>query len=140
MEKPLLNDPEIFPNENVLTSVLGNSFRLYKQMLNEISTKEFALNAEWRYYTDGKSWLYKIASGKKTIIWLSIWERFFKCTLYFHEKYSFEIEALPITTELKENFTNGKTYGKLKALTIDVKSVDDLKQVLIAVKLKKKLK
>jgi hypothetical protein len=140
MNKPSLNDPKIFPNENVLAYVLGNSYTLYQQMLNEISTKELALNAEWRFYNDGKSWLCKITSDKKTIIWLSDWDGFFKCSLYFHEKSCSEFETVPISSELKDNFANGKTYGKLKALTINVKSFEDLKQVLIAAKLKKKLK
>lgn len=140
MEKPLLNDPEIFPNEIVLASILGNSYPFYQQMMDEISQKQFALSAEWRYYNDGKSWLCKITSGKKTIIWLSVWEGFFKCSIYFHEKYSAEIEALPISKKLIENFKEGKTYGKLKALTIDIISVEDLKQLLIAANLKKKLK
>ena len=140
MNKPLLNDPEIFPDDIVLASVLGNSFTFYKQMMDNIAKKQYAFNTEWRYYNDGKSWLCKITSGKKTIIWLSVWDGFFKCSIYFHEKYSAEVEALPISKELISNFCEGKNYGKLKALTIDIKCADDLNDILSAALLKKKLK
>jgi hypothetical protein len=140
MKKTLLNDPEIFPDDIVLASVLGNSFQLYKQMMDDIAIKQYALNAEWRYYNDGKSWLCKITSGKKTIIWLSVWEGFFRCSIYFHEKYIAEVEALPISKELIENFREGKSYGKLKALSNDIKCADDLNNILSAAFLKKKLK
>ncbi len=76
MNKPLLNDPEILPDDIVLASVLGNSFTFYKQMMDNIAKKQYAFNTEWRYYNDGKSWLCKITSGKKTIIWLSVWDGF----------------------------------------------------------------
>lgn len=140
MNRPLLNDSEIFPDENVLAWVLGKSFPFYKQMMDKIAQKEFAFKSEWRYYNDGKSWLCKITSGTKTIIWLSVWDGFFKCSFYFHEKYCAEVMALPISKELIENFREGKVYGKLKALSIVVKSDEDLKHVLIAAALKKKLK
>jgi hypothetical protein len=64
----------------------------------------------------------------------------FKCSIYFHEKYSAEVEALPISKELISNFCEGKNYGKLKALTIDIKCADDLNDILSAALLKKKLK
>ncbi len=140
MNRPSLNNPEIYPNENVLALVLGNSFVLYKKLLETFALKQFELNSEWRYYNDGKSWLCKITSGKKTIIWLSAWDGYFKCSLYFHEKYSAEVESLPVSKELIERFVDGKTYGKLKALTIDVRYENDLNDVLLAAALKKKLK
>jgi len=140
MNKPLLNDPEIFPDDIVLASVLGNSFTFYKQMMDNIAKKQYAFNTEWRYYNDGKSWLCKITLGKKTIIWLSVCEGFFRCSIYFHEKYNAEVEALPISKELIENFREGKSYGKLKALSIDIMSADDLNNILSAALLKKKLK
>ena len=108
-------------------------------MMDDIAKKQYAFNTEWRYYNDGKSWLCKITSGKKTIIWLSVWDGFFRCSIYFHEKYSAEVEALPISKELISNFCEGKNYGKLKALTIDIKCADDLNDILSAALLKKKL-
>lgn len=140
MMKPILNDEQIFPSADVLKNILGENYSLYSRFMSEIQNAEFGFNAEWRYYNDGKSWLCKISFGKKTIIWLSVWDGYFKCSLYFNEKYSGEVEKLDISPELKSIFINSKNFGKLKPVTIDVKSEINLFDVLKTAILKRKLK
>lgn len=65
----------------------------YMKFVNELANHDIQL--EWRYYTDGKAWLAKglykwtgVRGGQnETIVfWISIWENFFKVTLYVPEK------------------------------------------------------
>ena len=87
MEKRLLSEQEIIPTEEVLKDVLGNGYRAFEELINAITTPELGLIPEWNYYKDGKSWLCKVCYKKKTIFWLSVWDKFFKICFYFTEKH-----------------------------------------------------
>lgn len=89
-----LRDPDIEPTADVLAKALGTSNEAYLRFVSEISEHDIEL--VWRYYTDGKAWLAKglyqwtgARGGKKelTVFWLSIWEGFFKVSVFVPEKY-----------------------------------------------------
>jgi hypothetical protein len=89
----LLRDPQQKPDEKLFKTILNKQlYHLYEELQNMLS--KIGLSAEWRYYNDGKSWLYKITYKKKTIAWLSLWKYFFKTSFYFTEKTSAGIMKL----------------------------------------------
>ena len=116
----LLKDENIFPDDNVLKQELGKNYEIYNEFFQTIKNENFNLVPEWRYYNDGKSWLCKVTFKKKTIIWFSIWENFFKLTFYFSEKTYSGIFNLEIDKKIKDNFVKSKKIGKLIPLTIDI--------------------
>lgn len=136
----LLHEPEIEPTEQVLEIALGREvFQIYKKLL-EIITHEFDLEYEWRFYNDGKSWLLKATHKKKTIFWLSVWERLIKISFYFTEKTQSGVLILPISEKLKENFLNAKAIGKLIPLILEIDNEDNLDNFREIVRYKKGLK
>jgi hypothetical protein len=140
MEKPLLNDSEIFPDDSVLESVLGKAFPAYSSLISAFSGNEIGLVPEWRYYKDGGAWLCKVQYKKKTVFWLSVWDNYFKTGFYFTERHLAGIGELPIDSALKEQIATAKPFGKLFPLSLTfhvAKPRNDLKQI---VEYKKKLK
>lgn len=122
----LLRDSAIKPNEQVLKNTLGEeSFAIYQELL-DIITNEFGLEYEWRYYKDGKAWLFKGVNKKKTVFWLSAWEGFIKTNFFFTEKTRSGISDLPISNEIKETFKKAQFTGKLVALILDIEKKDQL--------------
>lgn len=118
MDRPLLNDSNTYPNDSVLASVLGNSIEIYKTFAGSLS--EYNIELEWHYYSDGKSWLGKAVSKKKTVFWLSVYQGCFKVSFHFTEKTRFGIMNLPIAVEIKTRIENAPIKGKLINLTIEV--------------------
>ena len=53
-ERPLLNEPEIFPTVEVLKSVLGKSYLAFEELSKKL-IDEFGLTFEWHYYRDSKA-------------------------------------------------------------------------------------
>ena len=94
------------------------------------------MSLEWNFYNDGKAWLCKLVHKKKTMCWISIWDRYFKTTFYFTEKNTKDICALEIDRTVKENYLSAKPFGKLKPLTIDVKSKKTLSNIYTLMKYK----
>lgn len=83
--KQLLRNPEQIPSENLFKEILSKQlFQTYQEMQKILS--DSGLQAEWRYYKDGKAWLCKITHKKKTIVWVSLWDSLFKSSFFFTEK------------------------------------------------------
>lgn len=136
----LLRNAEIYPSEDVLKDALGEVYGVLESFFKTITDNEYGLTIEWRYYNDGKAWLGKVQHKKKTILWLSVWEGFFKVSFYFTEKHLETIVALDIAESIKEDFCKAKPVGRLIPMIIDIKTDNQLKDLLTVVRFKKSLK
>jgi len=120
MEKQILTDPMIKPDNTVLEAVLGKKYLLYKEFVEKISL--INLFPEWHYYNDGKSWLCKILNKKKNLCWLSVWNTGFKLTFFFTEKTIDGVYELDISDEIKKTAQEAKSLGKLLPVVFLVKN------------------
>lgn len=140
MEKPLLNDKNEYPDDLVLGKYLGETKPCWDEITSWVGSQFPSMLFEWRYYNDGKAWLCKLTFKKKTICWFSVWDQFFKMGFYFTDNAGAGISSLAIDPLLKDNFLNGPYYGKLKALTVEVRSREALESARILIDYKSKLK
>jgi hypothetical protein len=120
-----LRDENKYPNDDVLKSILNESFLSYKKLL-KLFTK-YDMNYEWRYYHDGKAWLCKVQKKKKTIVWMSAWNDYIQAVLYFPEKYIDKVYELNISEVIKENFNSSKNVGKSKPCIFKIRDESILK-------------
>lgn len=136
----LLREKESEPTPEVLENVMGKDLFMIYQELIEIFTHEFSLEPQWHFYNNGKSWLCKVIDKKKTILWLSVWDKFIKTGFYFTEKTGKGVLELAIDDQIKKVFEQAKPIGKLIPLAFEIvhpTQIKDLKEVL---KYKKGLK
>jgi len=124
-KEQLLRNPDIKPSSDVIAKALGESNNAYIKFINELINHDIHL--EWRYYNDGKAWLAKglfkwtgVRGGQneKTVFWLSIWNGFFKVTIYVPEKTRADVLRLPLDNEVKLMIEASQEMGKLKYFPI----------------------
>jgi len=120
-KEPLLRNPEIQPTRDVIASALGEANNAYLTFIDQLTNNDLQL--EWRYYNDGKAWLAKglynwtgARGGQKqtTVFWLSVWNGFFKVTIYIPEKVRADLLRLPLGDDVKQLVNDSKQMGKLK--------------------------
>ena len=140
METQLLREQQILPNDEVLGNAMGESYTIFSELIKIVTNTDYNLEPTWNYYKDGNAWLCKVCYRKKTVFWLSVWDRFFKVAFYFTEKNCTGIAALDIAEEIKEDFKSRKPIGKLKPLLIDVMRKEQIQDVIRIVEYKKSLK
>ena len=140
MEKPCLNDQNEFPNDEVLSRYLGKVKNTWDLFTNFLSENHPSFSGEWRYYRDGKSWLYKLTKKKKTICWVSVYPDKFKTTFYFPDKAEELIKASELKKEYIGQFINGKKYGKIRGVTVEIKKLTDLNATKTLIEIKEQLK
>ncbi len=137
----LLRDSEIIPTEKVLENALGKeAYAVYQELTKIITSTAFELNPQWNYYNDGKAWLCKVIYKKKTVFWLSVWEKQIKISLYFTEKTRPGVFELPINEKIKQTFRETKSIGKLIPLIFCIEKKEQLEDLKEVIKYKKGLK
>ena len=122
MAGPLLRDEAVYPSDDVLAQHLAKAKPAWDAFTDRLAEDFSDASLEWRFYQDGKSWLCKLVRKKKTVCWVSIWDHAFRTTFYFTAKNDQEIERLPIAQELRNAYRAQTGSGKLKPLTIEVRS------------------
>ena len=136
MDEPCLREKTEFPDDKVLKRHLGNAKDAWDSLAAFLESDYPDYAGEWRYYNDGKSWLYKITKKTKTICWVSVYRGKFTTTFYFPDR----AESLIVNSTLRkkyiEQFVNAKRYGKTRGLTVDIRKIADLSTTkkLIAIK------
>ena len=140
MEKPCLNNKDEYPTDEVLSRYLNEVKHTWDSFIDFINESYPLFSGEWRYYNDGKSWLYKLTKKKKTICWISVYQHKFKTTFYFPDR----AEELIIKSRLKkeyiDGFVNGKRYGKIRGITVEIKRLADLDSTKTLIEIKEQLK
>ena len=145
----LLRDVNIGPTREIIAEGLGLASVAYASFVKEIESHD--VQVEWRYYNDGKAWLGKglhkwsTARGTQkeiTVFWLSIWDGFFKVTIYIPEKNRQEALNLTLNDEIIKIIKESKPLGKLKffPLIFDLRSDDLFSEVFTVIDFKKALK
>ncbi len=141
MEKPCLNDKNEYPNDEILSRYLGEVKTTWDSFIDFINVSHHNFSGEWRYYNDGKNWLYKLTKKKKTICWISIYDKKFKTTFYFSDKAE---ELITKNNELEkeyiDQFIYGKRYGKIRGITVEIKKSTDLNTTKTLIEIKEQLK
>lgn len=135
-----LRDAEIFPSDKVLKDTLGDVYDVLISFLATITDEAYLLSFEWRYFNDGKAWLCKVQHKKKTILWLSVWERFFRVSFFFTEKHLEAIAALDISEAIKTELVSAKPVGRLIPMIFNINNACQLEELLTVVRFKKTLK
>ena len=127
-----LKDKDIYPDEKVLESIIGDSYQYYLSLLKLFD--EYELNVEWRYYHDGKTWLCKVQKKKKTMIWMSAWPGYMQATIYVPESRMQEVWDLDLSARATERIKAAARVGKSQPCIFDIRdelAVQDLEKVLL---------
>lgn len=145
----LLRNPNIQPSRDVIAEALGEATNAYTKFNNELVSHGIQL--EWRYYNDGKVWLAKglykwtgVRGGQneRTVFWISIWDSFFKVTIYIPEKAHADVFSLPLNEEVKQMIVKSKQMKKLKffPLAFDLYTDELFETIFALIDFRKRMK
>jgi hypothetical protein len=140
MDKPCLTDKDEFPDDEVLRRVLGKSKRVWDAFREMLAEHGASFSGEWRYYNDGKSWLYKLVKKKKTVCWVSVYPKAFKAAFYFPDRAEGLITAGKLPAQYVEQFVGGKRYGKIRGITVTLTRRAHLDAVRTLIEIKQQVK
>jgi hypothetical protein len=136
MPVQMLREKELTPTPPLLKSYLGSSYTAFECCMQWTGGNGTQLQAECKYYNDGKAWLCRLMHKKSTVAWLSVWQGFFKLSFFFLEKHKPLVLALPVTNDGLDAFREAKPFGKLYPLTINIRNKKQLEEAWLVANLK----
>jgi len=146
----LLRDPTVEPTDEVLAQALGDANIAYLKFANELVGHDIKL--VWRYYTDGKAWLAKglyqwtgARGGRKemTVFWLSVWDGFFKVSVFVPEKSRADVSSLLLPDEVLRMIAEARQMGerlKFFPVVFDLRSDEIFEGLFELAEFKKRIK
>lgn len=140
MEPLVLTDPNVQPTEELIFSIIGENSVYWEQLIDYLYDKHFDITEEWRFYNDGKRWLYRTLRKKKTIYWIGVQQYTFRVSFWLSDKAEPLIEASSLPEAIKTEFLNAKRFGNTRSVTVEMNSPEDFENVVKLIELKLKIK
>lgn len=139
MEPIILTDPNVQPTDELISLIIGENKVYWLQIIRYLHDNHSDITEVWRFYNDGKCWLYRTLRKTKTIYWAGILKDTFRITFYLSDKAESLIEESSLSENIKEEFLNTKG-SKFRAVTVVMHSAEDLENVLKLIEIKLKVK
>jgi hypothetical protein len=136
----VLNDKELYPDEDVIFSIIGEKKDSWILIMNYMSANYKDSSGEWNFYNDGKRWLFKMVHKKKTVFWAGILPGTFRITFYLGNKAEAIIDKSDLPQKIKDDFRNATRYGMIRPVSFVVQDNIDTDNILKMIELKIKLK
>lgn len=140
MEPIVLNDKSVTPTEDLVFSIIGDKRILWQQILNYLHDNYNDITEVWKFYNDGKSWLFRTLRKGKTIFWIQLVEDTFRITFYFGDKAEPIIEQSDLPESIKADFRNAKRFNTIRGITIKMTYKEDAVNAIKLIELKLKIK
>jgi hypothetical protein len=136
----VLTDKLTLPTPELLSSILGEKSLWWDQIVHAVKTDYTDISEVWRYYNDGKQWLFRLVRKKKTIFWIGVLKDTFRVSFYLGDKAEPLIEASDLPDSIKNSFKTAKRYNNFRGISMKMKDGRDVEMVLKLAAVKMKLK
>lgn len=140
MNPIVTTDPTITPDEALVFSYIGDKSILWNTLKEYLYTHHSDITEIWRYYNDGKCWLFRYQKKAKTICWLSILQNTFQIGFWFGEKAEPLILASDLSESVKENYRNAKRTKIGRGIGFVIHNSMDIENAIQLMELRIKIK
>jgi len=138
METMVLNDKSVTPTEDQVFSIIGDKRIFWEKIMNYLHDNNTDITEVWRYYNDGKSWLFRTLKKGKTIVWIRVLEDTFRIAFYFGDKAEPMIEQSDLPESIKNDFRNAKRFNTTRGIGIEMADAADADNAIKLIELRLK--
>lgn len=140
MENIVLNDSAIVPTDVIIAEHVGKYMSHWESLFEFIHAQYPNFTETWKYYRDGKRWLFKAANKSKTVFWLGLIDKSFRVTFYFKNSDERLLMESLVSDDLKEQFKNNKVINTIRPVSVYVKNKKDVESIKILIETKLRVK
>lgn len=140
MEPIVLTDPTVTPDEELVFARIGKKSIHWNSIKEYLYTRHKEVTEEWKFYNDGKCWLFRYIKKKKTICWIGIQESTFRVGFWLSDKAEPLIEQSDLPESVKDDFRNAKRTKIGRGFNIVMNDQTDVENVIKMVEIKLKIK
>ncbi len=137
MDCSIFTDKQHIPDEKMLPEALGETYRLWEQILSFTLTEYPKGITEWKFPGAKYGWSFRVNDHKRVIVYLLPREKFFMVALVFGQKAFEKILESSVNEIIKSDLAAAKPYAEGRGIRIIVQNEAVLEDIysLIRVKL-----
>ena len=139
MEPLVLSDKTVVPTDELIFSIIGENSKHWQRLMQYVHDQYPDAQGQWKYYNDGKNWLFNMNRKKKTLFWIAIHKDTFRITFYFGDKAEPVINKSGLPESIKADFKTTKRYGKIRAISMRVEKKEDIDNAIMLMEIKSKI-
>ncbi len=139
MENIVLTDRFTTPTDELIFPIIGDKKILWQKIISYLHDNHTDIAEVWRFYDDGKCWLFRTLKKKKTIFWVGILDGTFRVSFYLSDKAVPLIAQSDLPEKVKNEYANTKG-NKFRSITIKMTDAEDVENVIKLIEIKLKLK
>ena len=139
METLVLNDRFTMPTDELIFAVIGDKRIFWQKVINYLHDNYTDISEVWRFYDDGKCWLFRTLKKKKTIFWVGILDDTFRVSFYFSDKAVPLIAQSDLPEKIKNEYASTQD-NKFRSITIKIVDAEDVDNVIKLIGIRLKLK
>jgi len=124
------------PTEQMLSKVLGKSYRLWQEIKSHLDDRYGELTEEWKFYGQKSGWILKTLRKKRNLFFFVPLEGSFRLSFVFGDKAVAAVEKGDLPEELIATVKNAKKYAEGRGLQIEVKQAADVENIKKLVEIK----
>jgi hypothetical protein len=140
MTVTVLSDKDVYPSDEVIFRIIGDKRPVWEKIMDYTVKNYPASVPEWRYYNDGKQWLFKLQLKKKTIFWIGLVSGTFRITFYLGGNAESLISGSTLSEGIRKEFLSKDQSGHFHPVTITIRDESDLDDIFKLIDLKTRQK
>ena len=140
MEPIVFTDPTVTPDENLVFERIGDQSISWQKISDYLYKHHGDITSEWKFYNDGKCWMFRYLKKKKTVCWIGVLAATFRVGFWLSDKAEPLIEQSDLTESVKEDFRNAKRTKIGRGLAVVMTGPNDVESVIKLIELKLRLK
>lgn len=122
------SDPAIIPTEELIKDALNQKYPWFREIIQHAFDSYKQVSDAWKYYQDGKQWLYRMLYRKKTIFWMSVQQDTFRITFYFSGKSESSVMASNLPEYIKNTYMETRE-NTFRAISMQITDREQIKLV-----------
>jgi len=140
MDSIVLTDRFTKPTDELIFTIIGDKRFFWQRIISYLHDNHSDISEVWRFYDDGKGWLFRTLKKKKTIFWIGVLDGTFRVSFYLADKAVPLIEQSDLPEKIKNEFINTISNNFGRSLTIKMCDAEDVESVIKLIEIKLKLK
>ena len=126
------------PRLDDLAKVLGDTYKLWKNVKDYVIKCEPEAFEEWHFAGRSYGWSLRLNDPKRVIVYLIPCDNFFKVSFVFGEKATNDVMKSTIAQEIKNIINSARVYAEGRGFRLNVLNKDKIPDVKKLVKIKLK--
>lgn len=120
----------------VFQGVLGESAKLWQEIKRTLEEQYGPSTEEWKFYNQKSGWILKVIRKKRNLFFFTPLEGQFRIDFVFGDRAVAAVEQSDLPVTIIDGLKNARKYVEGRGIRIDVRSADDVENVIKLVGIK----